>query len=108
MRILKNFNKLVSLICVLAMCLSLVTHTFASGYVCEIKEIKYTSLLEAMKNADGKTINLTENAILDLGTIPEGTKFTVDGDGKYKITLAGDVTLSGYGTDARFTNVTVD
>ena len=127
MRKLKVFKTIISLICILALCSSVsaiggVTSSaaqvpaktpanlvFGSGNICTVDGKAYSSLLEAMKNAGGNTIMLTANTTLEAGaTIPEGTKFTVDGSGKYYIRLLSDVILTGYGVEARFTNVTVD
>lgn len=97
--------------------LGYVFETSASEVVCYIGEnletgTTYTSLFDAIIEANKATIHLTSDATLEAGSvIPAGTKFAIDGQGEgknYKITLLGQVKITGYGAEATFNNVTVD
>ena len=97
--------------------LGYVFETSASDIVCYIGEDietgkTYNTLIEAIMDANRETIHLTSDVTFEEGTvIPAGTKFAVDGqgDGKnHKITLLGNVKITGYGAEATFNSVTVD
>ena len=91
--------------------------TEAENPVCYIGDsydtgIMYSNLYDAIMAAEKKTVHLISDTTIPSGTeIPAGTKFSLDGKGSggnYKVKLLGNLKITGYGTEANFSNVTFD
>lgn len=92
---------------------------YADGAVCYIGDSAaagktFTSIkaaIESLGSCDRTTIHLLCDTTWDGMEINKGEDFAIDGtkpDGKYTVTLLGNVTVKTYSTRAYFTNVTID
>ena len=92
---------------------------YADGAVCYIGDSAatgktFTSIkaaIESLGSCNRTTIHLLCDTTWDGMEINKGEDFAIDGtkpDGKYTVTLLGNVTVKTYSTRAYFTNVTID